>query len=67
MRVIRFVLGLFIVIQSIQTQEWLFLLMGIGLTLLPVFNIGCCGTSGCATPVYKSKNKTEDISYQEIK
>jgi hypothetical protein len=67
MRIIRFALGLFIVIQSIQTQEWLFLFMGIGLTLLPVFNVGCCSTSACATPIYRNRNKTEDVSYEEIK
>ena len=66
MRVLRLVLGIFIIVQSIYTKEWLFVLAGAMFTLMPVLNIGCCGVSGCNTPVAKSNKQMEDISYEEV-
>ena len=67
MRVLRLALGFFIIVQGVQAKEWLFVAIGGLFSLMPLLNIGCCGVSGCNTPVSKSDKKVEDITYEEIK
>ena len=67
MRVLRLALGIFIIVQGVQAKEWLFVALGGLFSLMPLLNIGCCGVSGCNTPVSKSDKKAEDITYEEIK
>jgi len=67
MRVLRLALGIFIIVQGISAKEWLFVALGGLFSLMPLLNIGCCGVSGCNTPVSKSDKKAEDITYEEIK
>jgi hypothetical protein len=67
MRLLRLALGIFIIVQGIQIKEWLFVALGGLFSLMPLLNIGCCGASGCNTPVSKSNKKVEEISYEEIK
>ena len=67
MRVIRLVLGLFIMVQAALVKDWTMGLLGVFFTALPVLNIGCCGTGGCATPPEKNrKPDTKDITYEEV-
>ena len=67
MRVLRLALGIFIIVQCIMAKEWLLAGLGVLFSLMPLMNIGCCGASGCNTPVSKSDKKAEDITYEEIK
>ncbi len=67
MRVLRFILGISIIVQGAVSGTWSFIILGMLFTLLPVLNIGCCGASGCRTPVSKNSEGVEDISYEEIK
>lgn len=67
MRVIRLALGIIIIMHGFQTKEWLFVVLGGLFSLMPLLNVGCCGTSGCNTPLRKRNEKTEDITYEEIK
>lgn len=67
MRVLRLALGIFIIVQGVQTKEWLFVALGGLFSLMPIMNIGCCGASGCNTPIRKSNRTTEDVSYEEIR
>lgn len=67
MRVLRLALGIIIIVQGVQAKEWLFVALGGLFSLMPLLNIGCCGVSGCNTPVSKSDKKAEDITYEEIK
>ncbi len=67
MRVLRLALGVFIIVQGIQAQQWLLVGLGGLFSLMPLLNIGCCGTSGCNTPVRRTNKKTEDITYEEIR
>jgi len=67
MRVLRLTLGIFIIVQGIMQKEWLLLGFGSLFSLMPLMNIGCCGVSGCNTPVRKSNKKIEDISYEEVR
>lgn len=66
MRVLRLALGVFVIIQGIQTGEWMFIVLGGLFSIMPLMNIGCCGTQACNTPIPKSNKKIEDIHYEEI-
>ena len=54
-RFIRLILGIFIIIQSIQSQNYLMVLPGIIFTALALFNAGC-GSNGCSVPTKNRKN-----------
>ncbi|HUI32576.1 MAG TPA: hypothetical protein VLY84_03090 [Dysgonamonadaceae bacterium] len=68
MRIIRLVLGIVIIVQGIQTQQWMLVVLGGLFTLMPVFNIGCCSTAGCSTRSYDvGKNeKSQEITFEEV-
>ena len=66
MRFIRLVFGLYVIIQGISHRDMSYLLIGTLFSLMPIFNVGCCSTSGCATPT-KKEGTTEDISYEEVR
>lgn len=66
MRIARLVLGIFIIVQGIVTKEWVFALLGGLFAIMPLFNIGCCGASGCGIPASKNNKKPEDITYEEV-
>lgn len=67
MRVLRLALGIFIIVQGIMAKEWLLAGLGGLFSLMPLMNIGCCGVSGCSTPVSRTRKKKEDISYEEVR
>lgn len=67
MRLLRLVMGIFIMIQAIMTQQWLIVGLGGLFSLMPLMNMGCCGTSGCNTSAAKSNKKMEDITYEEVR
>ena len=67
MRVIRLVLGIFIIVQAAMVKDWTMGLLGVFFTALPVLNIGCCGAGGCATPPKKNvETNTKEITYEEV-
>ena len=66
MRFVRLALGIAIIVQSVMAKDWVMAVMGILFTSMPVFNIGCCATGGCSVPFNNNKEKTKDISYEEV-
>lgn len=66
MRFLRLGLGLAVLAQAVIAKDVLFVLLGLGFTAMPVFNIGCCGSSGCYVPPKKPANPIKDISYEEV-
>jgi hypothetical protein len=62
MRFIRLGLGIAIIIQAAIVKDVLMAVLGILLTAMAVFNMGCCGTGGCSTPVKKATGTSKDIS-----
>lgn len=67
MRLVRLGLGVFILVQAVMARDWSMGLLGSLFTIMPVFNIGCCGAGGCATtPPKKTSETTKDISYEEV-
>lgn len=67
MRVLRLAAGIFIIVQCIIARDWLFVGAGVLFSLMPIMNIGCCGASGCNTPVRKNNGNIEDVSYEEVR
>lgn len=65
-RFLRLGIGLAIVVQAIMASDMMIAFAGLLFTGMAVFNAGCCGTSGCSTPVRKG-NSSKDISYEEVK
>ena len=66
MRALRLALGIFIIVQGTLAKEWLHVALGGMFSVMQLLNIGCCGVSGCSTPVSKSDKKVEDIDYEEV-
>lgn len=66
-RILRLALGLFIIAQSIVTKEWVFMVLGVWFSLLPIFNIACCGATGCKPTVRNNSRDIEDINYEEVR
>lgn len=68
MRILRLLMAIFIIFQGIETEQWLFVAAGFIFALLSIFNIGCCGTSGCNTNfASKSDSKNKETTFTEIK
>ena len=66
MRFLRLGLGIAIIVQSAMAGNWTMGILGLLFTAMPIFNIGCCGTGECSTPIKKTSETTKDISYEEV-
>lgn len=67
MRLLRLAMGIYIIIIGIQESNIWFGILGGMLSLMPLFNIGCCGVTGCNLSSVKSNKKMEDITFTEVK
>lgn len=67
MRVLRLAAGIFFLVQGFVMADWLFIGAGILFTLIPIVNAGCCSTSACKLPARKRNEKTEEVSYEEVR
>ncbi len=66
MRFLRLAVGIFIIAQSIITKNLTMGILGSLFTIMPLFNIGCCGVGRCATPISKTSETNKDIIYEEV-
>jgi hypothetical protein len=66
MRFLRLAMGIAILVQAVMAKDMLFAFAGIIFTAMPVFNVGCCGTAGCAAPAPKKQETTKEITYEEV-
>ncbi|MBL1410060.1 hypothetical protein [Sphingobacterium faecale] len=67
MRVLRLALGIFVIVQGVMDQQWILAILGGMFALMPLMNVGCCGVSGCSTPIAKSNKKLEEVRYEEVR
>jgi hypothetical protein len=68
MRWLRLVVGIFFIIQGIQSSETLMGVVGTFFLLTAVTNTGCCGARGCGVPTQKNTTvEPEEITFEEIK
>lgn len=68
-RGLRLALGVFIIIQGIVSRDSFSVLIGTLFGGMALFNVGCCGTAGCASNIDQNvkPNTTEEIKYEEVK
>ena len=66
MRFLRFGLGIAIITQAIIAKDWTMGIVGLLFTAMPVFNIGCCASGGCSTPVNRNIEHKKEITYEEV-
>ncbi len=67
MRILRLLTGMGIAIQGIVAGEIVITILGLFFAGMAVANIGCCSTNGCSvSSPHSIKNKTNDISYEEV-
>jgi hypothetical protein len=66
MRVLRLAAGIAIIIQGIAAKEALFVIMGVVLAAMAIFNAGCCGSGGCATKPAKKQGSLNETTYEEV-
>lgn len=68
MRVLRLLMAVLIIFQGIDAKQWFIVVAGVIFAILPILNVGCCGTTGCNTS-HKNKKDWEEkpTTYTEIK
>lgn len=67
MRVIRLVLALVIIGQAWYYKEVIAGVLGLILLAMAIWNVACCGPTGCYTPIRgKSKESPKNIDYEEV-
>lgn len=62
-RIVRLLLGVLVIIYSISSKDYVFIVLGGLLLVQAIMNISCCGSAGCYT---ESKHK-ENIYGDQIK
>jgi len=68
MRLVKLILSVIILIQSVQQQDVMFGFFGGIFLTQTLLNIGCCGVGGCAVPMKKIDPLTiQDVQFEEIK
>lgn len=67
-RVVRLALGIFMMVEGIQSETWMFVGLGVLFSIMPLLNIGCCASGNCSVHEKKKSNKNvEEVIYEEIK
>ena len=68
MRMVKLVLSIIILIQSVQHHDLMFGFLGGIFLTQTLLNMGCCGVGGCAVPMKKNDSSTiQDVQFEEIK
>lgn len=57
MRAIRLILGVYIINQSYQSQQYIMIIPGVVFVIMALFSVGCCGNNGCEVPIKKQENE----------
>lgn len=72
MRIIRLVLAVIVLAEAWRSNEVILGLLGVILLAQSVFNVACCGSSGCDIDHTQKKqgsleNSKEEVTFIEIK
>lgn len=67
MRFLRLALAVYLACQAYTTKQWFFGMFALFFLAQAVFNIGCCGPSGCNVSQKKQNNDTKPLDYEEVK
>jgi hypothetical protein len=60
-RVVRLVIGVCMLVWSIQMLDWTIGLLSVFFVGMALSNTGCCGAQGCAVPYKRAQNNIEEI------
>lgn len=61
LRWIYLAIAIFVIVQGILTEEWLWVLLGSFFGLFPIFNIGSCPLQNCSISTFNIK-ETESFT-----
>ncbi len=68
MRLFRLVMGVIIIMQGWDAGYWWIVGIGAVFAALPLLNVNTCNAPICRTPASNgSKNRLEDVTYEEVK
>ena len=73
MRVLRAGIAIWAFTQAYQTSEWMLFALGSIFALQAIFDVSCCGASGCTTPpasvskFQRQKDSIEEVTFEEVK
>jgi len=62
MRVVRLVIGLYLLISAVQMRDWLVGTLSLLFVVMAITNTGCCGAQGCAVPYKNPQNNTDELN-----
>jgi len=65
-RLLRLAMGIVLVVEAVKSGMWVLVAVGAVFTAMPVLNIGCCTAGNCSVPARRSKNRHDDVPYEEI-
>lgn len=66
MRILRLVLAIVILAQGVIARDTVSIVIGAVFGAMAVANIGCCGPAGCAVNPRSTKNRTEEVQFEEV-
>ncbi|MBK7640191.1 MAG: hypothetical protein IPJ22_09140 [Bacteroidetes bacterium] len=66
MRVFRLIMGIIIIIQGVDSMQWNVIFLGGLFSLLPILNIGCCSSAGCASSKINKDEANKTLIYEEV-
>jgi hypothetical protein len=68
-RIFRVAMGIAAVVYAIVSKDSMMGWIGSLLLLMGLSNTGCCGASGCSTPITKTKatKASDEIDFEEVK
>lgn len=67
MRFLRLGMAVYIIVIGIQENNLWFIILGVLFSLMPLFNIGCCGVSSCNTQETKNNPNPAEVTFEEVK
>jgi len=67
-RFLRFFIGVIVMIQGIQANQWIIIGLGVFFTLLPLFNANACSMGSCGVPPRRrTSSRPDDVTHNVIK
>ncbi len=68
MRWLRLGLGIYLLIQTIQHQDWMSGILSFVFLFQAFSNTGCCGMNACSIPTSKNNHQSiQDVTFEEVK
>lgn len=60
-------LGVYLIIQSVATQQWFGVIFGTYFTSMGIFSFGCAAGNCYVEPTQNNKTDIQEIAFEEIK